>query len=293
MGVGSAQSDTTSAATCRDAVAASTAWHRAVLPRFSRRRRLKSCEAGQRSRNVALALQHLQSLRTAPVRSGRPDRSGPFRRRPFLADARDAPIGYFTGSSSLYPHSCPRYVPNRERELRRIIKSTGGITQVTVAVRTIRGRDSGQKAKVDTVVVREQVPFRLIPRPALPRTPVLGTSVDFLPQDKRLLPRTKLLRLTSEGTGGTQAQWRRRSKGKGKALEAEAVGTGEDMDVDSDSAQASRFTQDKIERAAKRVATKAVGVSIGIEHLLETTAFIEDGRLLREIEIEMDGERSE
>jgi hypothetical protein len=88
MGVGSAQSDTTSAATCRDAVAASTAWHRAVLPRFSRRRRLKSCEAGQRSRNVALALQHLQSLRTAPVRSGRTDRSGPFRRRPFLADAR-------------------------------------------------------------------------------------------------------------------------------------------------------------------------------------------------------------
>jgi hypothetical protein len=288
MGVGSAQSDTTSAATCRDAVAASTAWHRAVLPRFSRRRRLKSCEAGQRSRSNTSNRSELRlSDLEEPIV---PDRSDDV---PFWPMQGDAPIGYFTGSSSLYPHSCPRYVPNRERELRRIIKSTGGITQVTVAVRTIRGRDSGQKAKVDTVVVREQVPFRLIPRPALPRTPVLGTSVDFLPQDKRLLPRTKLLRLTSEGTGGTQAQWRRRSKGKGKALEAEALGTGEDMDVDSDSAQASRFTQDKIERAAKRVATKAVGVSIGIEHLLETTAFIEDGRLLREIEIEMDGERSE
>jgi hypothetical protein len=206
---------------------------------------------------------------------------------PFWPMQGDAPIGYLTGSSSLYLHPCPKYVPNRERDLRRIIKSTGNIAQVTVAARTIRGRESGQKAKVDIVVMREQVPFRLIPRPTLPRTPVLGTSVDFLPQDKRLLPRTKLLRLTSEGTGGTQAQWRRRSKGKGKAIEAETLGAGEDLDMDS--AQFNHFTQNKIERAAKRVATKAVGISIGMEHLVETTAFIEDGRLLGEIE--MEGER--
>jgi hypothetical protein len=213
-----------------------------------------------------------------------PDRSDDV---PFWPMQGDAPIGYLTGSSSLYLHPCPKYVPNRERELRRIIKSTGGITQVTVAVRSIRGRESGQKAKIDTVVVREQVPFRLMPRPALPRTPVLGTSVDFLPQDRRLLPRTKLLSLTSERKGGTQAQWRRRSKGKGKAIKAEPSGAGEDVDMES--AQSDRFTQNKIERAAKRVATKAVGISIGMEHLLETTAFIEEGRLLGEIKMEGEG----